>query len=49
MNNSLIILINGSNHSGKSKLGHLLGSHPNAMHNYLTLSYNEYFSEKISR
>lgn len=46
INSKRVVFINGSNQSGKSKLGHMLAYHEGFIHNYITLSYNEYFSEK---
>lgn len=40
-----IFLITGSECSGKSKLGHLLASHKEALFSYSTLGYRSYFSE----
>ncbi len=44
--NRRIIIITGSDSSGKSKLGHLMGSHPDALFSYATTSYHKYFNEK---
>ena len=44
--NRKIFIITGSDCSGKSKLGHLLGSHKDALFSYATTPYQEFFDEE---
>ena len=43
--NRIIFIITGSDCSGKSKLGHLLGFHKDALFSYATIPYHKYFNQ----
>ena len=44
-----IIIITGSDSSGKSKLGQMLGVNKNFLYSYVSISHHDYFDSKTFR